>query len=338
MAYVTSAQRQDVIVVGDVATDVFIRLPESSVQERSDASGRYLVLPFGTKVLCERSSTVAAGGDAANAAVAFARLGLRVALASFVAHDQFARDLFGELRLEGVSSSLVHVDEPAETNRNYILWFGADRTILSCHQKFNYHWPYLRPSDIPAWIYLTSVGPNAMEYEDQITDWLEGNEAVKLGFRPGTAQLEAGMERLSRLFARSEVLIIAEDDARALIGDRARSVSDLASALLDTGAQRVVLPDRVGGGYAADHEHRYVVPPFPDTSPIYERTGADDAFAATVVHGLIAQLSFAHVLERAPVNAMSVKHELGSQSGLLRDEQLEAYLKEVPGGFAVEIQ
>jgi sugar/nucleoside kinase (ribokinase family) len=334
MGFVTSAQKHDVVSVGDVAMDVFIHLPEAGVRQVVDDSGRWLVLPLGTKLACEQGSIVASGGDAANAAVAFARLGLRVGLASFLAHDQYGRDLLVALHGEGVQTNLVHVDDPAETNRNFVLWSGSDRTILVRHQPFNYHWPTWRPSDVPAWLYLTSVGSNSLKYEDDITDWLEANPSVRLAFRPGTHQLEAGAHRLARLIERSELLVVTEEDAVALLDAPG---SDLVADILALGPRRLVLTRRDGGADAADAAQRYDVPPYPDTSPIYERTGAGDAFAATVAAGLIAGLSFDDALRRAPVNAMSVTHELGAQTGLLREDELDAYLAEAPDEFTVHV-
>jgi sugar/nucleoside kinase (ribokinase family) len=337
MTYVTGAQRQDVVVVGDVATDFFIHIPDTSAAVRVGDDGQWLEIPFGTKLLSDKSAIVAAGGDAANAAVAFARLGLRVALAAFLAHDQFGRDLLFGLHVERVNTNLVHIDNLTETNRNYILWYGADRTIFVRHQNFNYHWPHLRPSEVPAWIYLTSVGSNSLEYENQILEWLEENPAVHLAFRPGTAQLEAGAAGLAHLCARSEVLILAEDDAKAFVGEGSKETDDLLGELLALGSRSVVLADRDGGARAADGEHHYVVPPFPDSTPVYERTGADDAFAATIVAGLIIGLPLEHALRRAPINAMSVKHEIGAQTGLLHEKALARYLDEAPGEFAVQV-
>jgi ribokinase len=337
MAYVTNAQKHDIVSVGDVSMDIFIHLPETGIEERIDDSGHWLALPFGAKVLCEQSATVALGGGAANAAVAFARFGLRVALASFLAHDHYGLDLLNALRTEGVETNLVHVDDPTETNRSYILWYGSDRTILAHNQKFNYHWPYLRPSDVPAWIYLTSVGPNSLQYEDQIADWLEANPTVRLAFRPGTAQVGAGAKRLSRLCARAEALVVVEGDVNTFLGRAVSDTGNVIDELLELGARRVVLIGRDGGASGADQERRYTVPPFTDTSPPYERTGADDAFAATVVAALVAGLPFQDALRRAAVNAMSVKHEIGSQAGLLTAEALDAYLDEA-NDFVVVVQ
>ncbi len=209
-----------------------------------------------------------------------ARLGRRVAPASFLAHDQFGRDLLVSLRGDGVNTSLVHVDNPPETDRSFVLWYGSDRTILVRHQSFNYHWPHLRPSDVPAWIFLTSVRRNSLAYEDQVADWIEANASVRLAFRPGTPELEAGTERLSKLCARSELLIVTENDARALVGRGVGGPGDLVGELLALGPLRIVLTDRNGGAHA---DHRYSVPPYPDTSPAYDRTGVDVAIEAVGV-------------------------------------------------------
>ena len=99
----------------------------------------------------------------------------------------------------------------------------------------------------------------------------------------------------------------------------------------------MVIPDRSGGALAGDPGHRYEVPALPDTTPVYERTGADDAFAATVVAGLVAGLTLEQALRRAPVNAMSAKHEIGAQAGLLREDRLTGDLQETSSDFAVQV-
>jgi len=46
---VTGAQNFDVVSLGDVVTDEFIRLPEGAVHVRVDDDGRWLEIPLGTK-------------------------------------------------------------------------------------------------------------------------------------------------------------------------------------------------------------------------------------------------------------------------------------------------
>ncbi|MGD0743027.1 MAG: PfkB family carbohydrate kinase [Acidimicrobiales bacterium] len=334
MGYVTPAQRYDVISVGDVATDLFIRLPDGQVERRVDERGTWLAFPLGAKVPYERATTVEAGGSAANAAVAMSRLGLRVALASFLAHDELGRDLLGALHTERVDTRLVRIDSPAHTNRNFVLSFHGERTILVWHEEYDYHWPHLRPSEVPSWLYLTSLGSHALDYQDQVADWLDENPSVRVAFQPGTFQIEAGVERLARLYRRAEVLVCERAQAVAVAGGQVTDSAKLLDLLLTLGPRQVVVLDDIGGAVASDGSERYLVPPFPDSSAPLDRTGAGDAFAATLVVALIRGLPLAEALHWAPPNFMSVSHELGSQAGLLHDEELLDLLKEAGADFS----
>lgn len=335
MGFVTPAQRYDVISVGDVATDLFIRLSDRQVEKRVDERGTWLEIPLGAKVPYERATTVEAGGSAANAAVALSRLGLRVALASFLAHDEIGRDLLGALHTERVDTRLVHIDSPAHTNRNFVLSYYGERTILVWHEEFDYHWPHLRPSEVPSWLYLTSLGSHALSYQDQLADWLEENGAVRVVFQPGTFQVEMGADRLTRLYRRAEVLVCNRAQAVVITGGSSDDPAGLLDPLLKIGPRQVIVVDETGGAVASDGSQRYLVPPFPDSSAPLDRTGAEDAFAATLTAALVRGLPFPEALRWAPVNFMSVSHEIGSQAGLLHEEELLDHLNEAGDAFAV---
>ncbi|MGB9112301.1 MAG: PfkB family carbohydrate kinase [Acidimicrobiales bacterium] len=337
MTFVTSSPRFDVVSLGDVATDTFIRLPENIAREHSDESNRWLEIPLGAKFPYDREPTTVIGGSGSNTAVALARLGLRVGLASFLAHDHIGLDLLNSLHAERIDTRLIHVDSTVHTNQNFVLLFRGERTILVRHEAFEYHWPHLRPSEIPAWLYLSSLGPNAFDYQDLIADWLEENPRVKLAFQPGTYQIGAGVDRLARLYARADVVLCSESAAAALAGTGNLDHTKLLDALLDLGCRCAVVWDERGAGAVSNRAERYRVPPFPDSSAPLDRTGVDDAFGATFLSGLIRSLSLRDALRRPPVNVMSVSHELGSQPGLLTEEQLAAHLDESDPPFeAVE--
>ena len=333
MAYVTAAQRYDVLCIGDVATDELIRLPAGHVRTRTDEEGAWLELPLGSKIPYERGTTVLAGGSAANAAMAFARLNLRTGLATFLAHDAVGLDLLTALRAEHVDTHLVHVDAQAHTNRNFILSYHAERTILVRHEVFDYHWPHLRPSEVPSWLFLTSLGGAALPFQDQLADWLEENPEVHLAFHPGTFQIKAGPERLARLYRRADLLACSAADGAALLGVRAGDPAALLDPLLALGPARVAVADGRGGGVAGNGKERFVVEAFPDTSTPLDRTGADDTFAATLVAALVREMRLEEALTWAPVNFMSVSHQLGAQAGLLREEELREHLAEADPGY-----
>jgi len=279
-------ERPDVLCVGDAATDVFIRLSDSHIHMHDQDDSRWLDLPFRGKVPFDYALTVEAGGNAANAAVGFARLGLSVALAAHVGTDQIGRDMQAALHCEGVDTHLVRFDPGQPSNRNFVLWYGEDRTILVRHEIYDYHWAHLSSREMPRWIYLSSVGSDAMEYYDQIATWLYAESSVHFAFQPGTFQI-AQSPALRPLYARADVLVCNREEAVEIGGGDHNDVESLFQGLHNLGPTTVVLTDGPAGAFASDGRHRYRVPSFPDPSPPRERTGAGDAFASALVAALI---------------------------------------------------
>jgi ribokinase len=311
----------DVMAVGDVAADVFMRLDSSLVE--TDALGRHsIVLPLGAKIPFSGATVIPAGGNAANAAVCAARLGLHVGLISYVGGDGSGREVVAGLEAEAVDTRLVRVDPGVPTNRHFVLWCGDDRTILVHHQRYDYHWPYLRPSEVPRWVYLTSAGEHALSYHDQLADWLDEHPEVRLAFQPGTFQIAAGAERLARLYRRSDVLVCNREEAVTIGGGDFRDVDDLLECLRRLGPRIAVVTDGPRGADAADGQRRYYAPAVPDALPPVDRTGAGDAFAATCVAALVIGHGIADALSWAAINAASAVSAVGAQAGLLREKEL----------------
>ena len=93
--------------------------------------------------------------------------------------------------------------------------------------------------------------------------------------------------------------------------------------------------DETGGAVASNGEPGCAVAAVSRLDAPLDRTGAEDAFAATLVAALVRGSPFAEALLWPPVNFMSVSHELGSQAGLLHEEQLLEHLGEAGGAFSV---
>ncbi len=323
----------ELMAVGDVAEDLFVRLDDGVA--RAGAGRRELVLPLGAKVPVGVPVLVPAGGNAANVAVAAARLGLSAALVSYVGGDAAGREVLAGLHHEGVDTRFCRVEPDAATNRNVVLWCSEDRTILVHHETYEYHWPHLRPAEVPRWLYVTSVGAGALDYHDQLADWLEGEPAVRLAFQPGTFQIAAGASRLARLYKRAEVVICNRDEAAVIGGGARDDVASLLEGLRRLGARIAVVTDGQAGAHASDDERRLFVPAFATDEPPLERTGAGDAFAATLVSGLAKGLCLEEALSQAPVNAANVVAHLGAQAGLLDDVELRRRLRRAPGSYVV---
>jgi sugar/nucleoside kinase (ribokinase family) len=325
----------EVLCVGDVATDIFIRLSDSHIRTWDDQDGHWLDLPYGGKVPFDDAHTVEAGGNAANAAVGLSRLGVSTGLASHVGNDAIGRSMQAALHREGVDTHLVRFDPVHPSNRNFALWYHQDRTILVHHESFDYHWPHLSPREVPACVYLSSVGADGMVYYDQIVKWLEDEPEVRLIFQPGTVQIAQGVEALSDVYRRTQVLICNREEAVAIGGAAHGDLGAILESLYVLGPRLVVVTDGPDGAYAYDGSARLQVPSYPDPSPPMERTGAGDAFSSTLLAALLKGHTLAEALEWAPINAMSVVQEVGAQAGLLGEEGLLRLLKEAPECYAV---
>lgn len=327
----------DVLSIGDIVTDVFIKLQDNQAWSYIDEYGKnVLAMPFGMKVPFDSVDTVQAVGNAANAAVAFARLGIGSGFVTNVGGDQEGRDMIASLHSEHVDTRFVRVNPGKKSNIHYALRFGVERTILIKHEEYDYHWPHLRPAEIPAWVYFSSISEHAIAYHDQVVDWLNDNPDVKLAFQPGTFQMEAGTERLQALYARTEVLILNREEAVIVGGGNHEDVHDLINKLHALGPKIVVVTDGPSGAYASDGENRFKMPLYPDPAEPKDRTGAGDAFASTLVAALIKGNALEGALQWAPINSMSVVQELGAQAGLLSEDKLEEYLRNSPEWYRPE--
>src|SRR3569833_3176942 len=273
----------DVLSVGDVVTDAFIKLldEEERVEKRPD--GNWLAIPFGSKVPFDHAEVIEGVGNAGNAAVAFARLGLKSGLVANVGVYGFGRDIINAHHKIGDDTRFIQINPGKKSNYHNVLWYKEERTILIKHEEYDYHWPRFRIIDLPQWIYFSSVSEHALEYHDQLVAWLKSHPSIKLAFQPGTFQIEAGVHRLREIYKRSAILAVNREEAALISGGKHSDLHDLFEKLHALGPQVVVISDGPAGAYASDGLRRFKMPIYPDPKAPYERTGAGDAFTATFV-------------------------------------------------------
>lgn len=323
----------DVLSVGDVVIDDFIKLldQEERVEHRPD--GNWLAFPFGTKLPFAHAEAVVGVGNAGNAAVAFARLGLSSGLVANVGDDQYGRDIIDSHHKNGVDTRFIRINHGKKSNYHYVLWYKSERTILIKHEEYVYRWPRFHISDLPKWIYFSSVSEHASEYHDEIAEWLEAHPTVKMAFNPGTFQIEMGPKRLKRIYARTEVLSVNREEAAIISGGDHGDIHDLFNRLHKLGPKIVLISDGHAGAYASDGQNRFKMPIYPDPNLPFDRTGAGDAFGSTFSAALIKGASIEEALLMAPINSMSVVQKVGAQAGLLSMSQVHHYLHQAPASY-----
>jgi ribokinase len=329
------AEKQlDVLAVGDVVTDAFIKLLDKEEKVEHEKNGdTWLAIPFGTKIPFDHAEVIEGVGNAANAAVAFARLGLHSGLVANVGGDTWGRDILAALHHNKVDSRFVHINPGKKSNYHYVLWYKEERTILIKHEEYDYHWPRFRVIDIPKWIYFSSISEHAIEYHDQISAWLEAHPTVKMAFQPGTFQIDAGVHRLKDIYKHTEVLALNREEAVTVSGGDHGNLHDLFNRLHELGPKIVLITDGHAGAYASDGVNRFKMPIYPDPKPPYDRTGAGDSFASTFTAAIMKGANLEAALLWAPINSMSVVQKVGAQAGLLSEQDINHYLRAAPDWY-----
>lgn len=332
----TQHKQLDVLAVGDVVTDAFVKLLDDQAKVTEHEGQTYLTMPFGTKVPYDHALVLEGVGNAANAAVSFSKLGLHAGLVSNVGGDDWGRDVLRALSAKKVDTRFTHINPGKVTNYHYVLWYKAERTILIKHEEYEYHWPRFRAIDVPKWVYFSSISKNALGYHDQLTEWLNHNPEVKLAFQPGTFQMEYGVERLKHLYARTEVVILNREEAVRVTDGDYDNLHDLLDRLHGYGPKIAVVTDGPHGAYASDGANRYKMPNYPDPAPPVERTGAGDSFASTLVAAIMKGATLETALLWAPINSMNVVQHVGAQEGLLNAHEIDHYLRAAPDWYHPE--
>lgn len=323
------------LAIGDIFTDAFIKLRDDKARIDIDPDGsKRLSMEFGTKPPYERVDIVQAVGPSPNAAVAFARLGVRTDLMAFLGDDLPGKDSLAYLQSEGVNTRLMSVQKNIKSNYYYVLRYKTDRTILVKNEEFDYSWQ--QPTEVPDWIYLGMISESAWQLHEDLMSYLHDHPQIKLAFQPGTFHFDWGVEKLAGLYERTYIIIVNREEAALITGKSVASIPDLASALHALGPKIVIITDGPDGAYASHNGKLLKMRNYPDIAPPLERTGAGDAFASTLVAALALGESLETALSWAPINSMSVVQKVGAQAGLLHKSELETYLKKAPTDYKPE--
>ena len=323
----------DFFAIGDIVTEPFIRLKDAEVRTKPDGD-QELCMRWGDKIPYDYFILMPAVGNAANAAVSAARLGLNSALHAYVGDDQYGAQCLEVLKEQKVSTDHMITEAGKKTNYHYVLWFESDRTILVKHEEFSYTMPELPQT--PKWIYLSSLSEHSLAYHQVLVEFLQKHPEAKLTFQPGTFQMAMGVEALKGLYKRTELLVVNKEEAERILKLPApQELTTLLTGMRALGPKIVVITDGTAGAYSYDGTTMLNVPMYPDQKPPYERTGAGDAFASSVSVALALGKPLEEALLWGPINSMSVVQEVGAQKGLLTRDALETFLANAPAEYKV---
>lgn len=326
----------DVLSVGDIVTDDFIKLFDDQARVDHEDGDSRISMQFGSKLPFESAQLLVGVGNAPNAAVSFAKFGLKSSLVTNLGDDKRGRDTVAALQARGVDTEFVKLHSGKKSNYHYVLWYKDDRTILINHEAYTYKWPRIDADELPKWVYFSSIAETAVDYHDALADWLERETSVKLAFQPGTFQIKLGAERLARLYARTEVLALNREEAVQVTGGDYNNVHELFDKIHALGPKIVLITDGPAGSYVSDGVNRYKMPIYPDPSAPKERTGCGDAYTSTFVAALAKGYPIEGAIQWAPITPTNVVQHVGAQEGLLDEETLKEWLSRAPEWYKAE--
>ena len=319
----------DFVAIGDITTDAFIKLKDA--EELMNHGTRELCVRFADKVPYEEMIEVRAVGNAANAAVAAARIGLSSALIARVGEDENGRNCRETLKGNGVSDEYVETQSGLTTNYHYVLWFGAERTILVKQTKFSYTMPAFEKP--PRYIYLTSLGESAKDFHHEVARYVQEHPETKLVFQPGTFQIKLGKDELKDVYAATEIFFCNKEEAQTILGSTENDIKKLMTEIRALGPKIVVVTDGPSGSNILDENGAWHTPMYPDPAPPVARTGAGDATASTTTAFIMLGMTSHDALLRGIVNAASVVQGVGAQTKLLTKDEIEAWYAKRPADF-----
>lgn len=291
----------DVIVVGSVNVDALMRAPR---------------LPAAGETVVGATLTRSQGGKGANAAVAAARLGARVALVAAVGADADGDGARAALAAAGVDvSALVRVDAP--TGAAHIALDAAGENAIVVASGANAR---LEPAHVAAAL-ARLAGPASVVLAD-----LEVPDAAVLAAAAASAELGArfvldpapARPLAAALVARCEALTPNRGELAALGGD--------AAALLARGARSVVVT--LGAAGAELHEPARASvrqPPFAVAS--VDSTGAGDAFAAALAVALARGAERRAAVRFAAAAGALATRALGARAALASCEDVDRLMR-----------
>lgn len=323
--------KYDCISFGDITTDAFIKLIKAEVHCKINNEECEICMPFGTKIPFESVTEVLSVGNAPNAAVAIARLGLSSALVAHVGGDRNGEECLRALKERGVSNEYVQTHSGLSTNYHYVLQFGAERTILIKHE----HYPYSLPqfTEPPKWFYLTSLPLETLDYQLAIARYAAQN-GVKLAFQPGTFQMQLGKEKLAEVYQASEIFFCNKEEAQLILGTpEEHDVKKLMEGIRALGPKIAVVTDGRNGSNIMDDSGAFHMPMYPDPAPPVSRTGAGDATASTTVAYLIMGMAPKEALMRGLINAAAGVQQIHAQLGTMDQKGVEEWYAKRPADF-----
>ncbi len=307
----------DIITIGAATRDIFVRSSHfESVPSKDAPDGYNACFPMGAKISVD-NLIFETGGGATNAAVTFARFGLKTACISRVAPDANGYEIVSELKQERINTHAIQFDTKRQTACSIIILAGTgSRTILTSRGASEHidpteiHWDKLQAP----WLYLTSLSENQRSLSAVFAGAKE--HQMQIAWNPGHAEMELGLGKLLPHLMQTDVLMLNQEEAAALTETSPRDWATIAKILGPLPRMALVISDGKNGATVIARGITWHVKTLP--GKVINTTGAGDAFGSGFVASIMKDGDIVRALQVATLNAHGVVTHMGAKAGILK--------------------
>ncbi len=307
----------DVMTLGSATVDMFAR-SQSQLIKIFDERGETDLLAFrtGSKILMEEL-TYEIGGGGTNTAAAFANLGLKTAYIGKIGNGYNSQRILSELERYNITPLVKQAKGPSPLS--IILDNEQKDRVILTHKGICKN---LKPRDIPPldtrWLYSSSLTGESLKTLQKLFKKAK-KQGIKTAFNPSSYLTK---QDLSVILKNTDVLILNREEAYDLTATN--DMEQSLALLRKLGPQITVITDGKDKAQAMDDNYIYTAPS-KKVRPV-DTTGAGDAFAASVIYGLIKK-DLSYGLSLGVENSASVIKHIGAKKGLIKRKLIKTKVR-----------
>jgi ribokinase len=314
-----------VITIGSAVVDVLVRSSGFRVMKSHEVEGGVAMCEvYGGKLKAEEIVTEVGGGGT-NVALGLKRLGVLVRPFCLTGNDDWGEWIRKNLKQMGLETEGVKKMDGDTAISVVLVATDGGRSIITQRgvgakmSSKDLDWKALDRAD---WVQISSLGGNVNLLEDIVL--YAFSKKIKVGLNPGKKELEEKKTLLS-LLPKIEYLNLNHLEAVQFFKEKYEEDKQMAKRFLDEGVKLVTITNGTKGAGLATGDTWMNAEAFKTKS--IDDTGAGDAFTSGVVTGLLSEESKEGVLKMGLANGASVVTKLGAKKALLRDKEMEKWLK-----------
>ncbi len=324
----------DLVTIGEALFDIFVQVPSSLLCPlgKLECEPALLCFTYGMK-MDVRKIYLDVGGSACNAAVAMAKLGMKVAYAGMIGKDFYGEEIFQRLIKNKVSTNLLIRKKEIKSGFAFILAGPTgERTIFIYRGEKDYKLLDLEKILKKAKRFYIGPLPKKANFILPKIARIAKKNSLEIIINPEKNQI-SDRKNLLPILKVAKMVFMNKEDAEEFTFQT--EIPLILKVLKKLGPELICITEGDKGAHVFDGSLFYKIGKFPTKK--VDTTGAGDAFASTFSAIYLQTKDIEKALKFAACNAASVVSEFGAQTGLLTKGEIRNRLKNYPQVKVIKI-